>query len=161
KLDASGSALVYSTYLGGGHEDSAQDVTSDSAGNAYVTGFTLSADFPTMSAFQSSHADARDAFVTKLDPAGSALVSTYLGGSGGISSEGYTCFGQDVGSGIAVDASHNVYLTGFTSSCDFPVVNSVQPKNGNDSDAFVAKFDPSLSELVYSTFLGGSGREHE
>ena len=86
KFNAAGSALVYSTYLGGGDSDHGESIAVDSAGNAYVTGSTLSTDFPTVNAFQSTFGggnsgESGDAFVTKFNAAGSALVySTYLGG---------------------------------------------------------------------------------
>src|SRR5206468_9212110 len=105
KLDPTGSALVYSTYLRGSNDDRAWAIAVDAAGNAYVTGLTSSSDFPTTpGAFQTSYGGGySDAFVTQLNPAGSALLySTYLGGSG-----------DDRGYGIAVDTL-NAYVTGTT-----------------------------------------------
>src|SRR5262249_50442965 len=111
KLDAAG-AIVYSTYLGGAGPDQANGVAADAAGNAYVTGSTASADFPTSQAFQSSPGDrgdclgnCGDAFVVKVDPAGKLIYSTYLGGSG-----------IDSGSAIAADAAGNAYITGGADS---------------------------------------------
>ena len=91
--------------------------------------------------------------MTKLNPSGSALVySTYLGGSGGNGGNG------DGGNGIAVDSSGNAYVTGYTTSTNFPTMNPLQPVNGGGTyDAFVTKLNPSGSALVYSTYLGGSG----
>jgi hypothetical protein len=146
KLDAAGSAFVYSTYLGGNDDDSGNGIAADELGDAYVTGQTLSSDFPTANALQAEKAGSYDAFVTKLDAAGSALLySTYLGGSA-----------VDGGNGIAVDASGNAYLTGETSSTDFPTRNPFQPANRGGRDAFVTRLNAQGSGLVYSTYLGGS-----
>jgi len=150
KLNSTGSALVYSTYLGGSGGEAGNGIFVDSAGNAYVVGFTYSTDFPTTpGAFQTKF-DGFDAFVTKLNPTGSALVySTYLGGSNG-------SFGQ-VGHGVAVDSAGNAYVTGWTSASDFPTMNPVQAAyGGGPEDAFVTKLNPTGSALVYSTYLGGS-----
>ena len=109
KLSPSGSALVYSTYLGGSGVDLGLSIAVDSGGNAYVTGLTQSTDFPTMSPLQPHLGGARGAFVTKIISAGSSLLSsTYLGGSG-----------ADDGSSIALDSGDNAYVTGVTQSTDF------------------------------------------
>jgi hypothetical protein len=153
KLNRSGSGLVYSTYLGGSNVDEGFGIAVDSGGNAYVTGFTDSANFPTTpGAFQTSLPDGGNAFVTKLNPAGSAPVySTYLGGS--TFEEGF---------GIAVDSGGNAYLTGLTESSNFPTTpgafQSADPGLGN-FHAFVTKLNPSGSGLAYSTYLGGSGSD--
>jgi beta-propeller repeat-containing protein len=156
KISASGNALLYSTYLGGGsldpgvgqdlvNPDTGADIAVDQAGNAYVTGYTASSDFPTLNAFQSDRHGTFDAFVTKLNPTGSAIVySTYIGGSGG-----------EIGHGIAVDAVGNAYVTGLTDSTDFPTVNPSQSVLGGSSDAFVIKLNPAGFALVYSTYIGG------
>jgi hypothetical protein len=146
KFNAGGEALIYSTYLGGRGEDIGQDITVDGDGNAYVTGWTLSTDFPTVKPFQPELRGSVDGFVTKFDPVGGVVYSTYLGGSG-----------FDTARGIAVDAEGNVYVTGSTSSSDFPTVNPFQESLRGQSNVWVAKFDPSGSALVYSTYLGGSG----
>ncbi|OFV91359.1 MAG: hypothetical protein A3H28_11940 [Acidobacteria bacterium RIFCSPLOWO2_02_FULL_61_28] len=154
KLNAAGSSLVYSTYLGGSGSTSGNGIAVDSLGNAYVTGWTESGNFPgtSSSPIQSAFAGVQDAFVTKLNAAGSALVySTYLGGSSG---ENY-----HPQAGIAVDPSGNAYVTGTTFSRDFPLVNAFQPAYGGSWDAFVAKLNPAGSALVYSTYLGGSGTD--
>jgi hypothetical protein len=150
KLNAAGSALVYSTYLGGSGEDGGSAIAVDSSGNAYVTGLTSSRNFPTANAVQASYGGGMyDAFVTKLNAAGSALVySTYLGGSD-----------EDGGSGIAVDSSGNAYVTGMTNSSNFPTANALQASNRGSNDAFVTKLNAAGSALVYSTYLGGSGDE--
>ncbi|TYP74496.1 SBBP repeat-containing protein [Paenibacillus methanolicus] len=150
KFDPTGTALVYSTYLGGsGTGDQGFGIAVDASGHAYVTGAAQSADFPvTPGAFQTDFGGGIDGFVTKLNPAGTALVySTYLGGGG-----------SDIGRGIAVDASGNAYMTGETTSADFPVTpGAFQTMIGGGSDAFVAKLNPAGTALVYSTYLGGSG----
>jgi Beta-propeller repeat len=149
KLNASGNALVYSTYLGGSQDDYGQGITVDSAGNVYLTGYTFSFDFPLKNALQPiNHAGSWTAFVTKLNAAGSALVySTYLGGSD-----------YDQGAGIAVDSAGNVYLTGDTGSGDFPTKNALQKTDLHPGSAtgFISKLNASGSALVFSTFLGGS-----
>ncbi len=154
KLDSTGSALVYSTYLGGsGNNDQGLSIAVDSAGDAYVTGFTDSLNFPTMNAFQPSLVGGLDAFVTMLNPAGSALLySTYLGGSG-----------DEQGKGIAIDSSGNAYVTGNTGSTNFPTtLGAFQMSLSGVADAFVAKINPLASgpaSLTYSTYLGGNGSD--
>jgi hypothetical protein len=164
KFNADGEP-VYSSYLGGSGQsgcatnsalcDAGISIAVDRDGNAYVTGFTDSADFPTKNAFQSQNnvicrACGPTAFVTKLDATGCGLIfSTYLGGSGG-----------EFANGIAVDTKGHAYVTGETASRDFPIKNAFQPVYGGSVvDAFVTKFDPSGKHLVYSTFLGGSGSD--
>jgi hypothetical protein len=145
KLDSTGSVLVYSTYLGGSGGDSGNGIAVDASGNAYVTGRTGSINFPTKNPLQPALAGGDDAFVAKLDPAGSTLVySTYLGGSL-----------ADEARGIAVDAAGNAYVTGDTSSADFPTKSPFQVALGGTTDAFLAKLNPNGSALVYSTYLGG------
>ncbi len=139
--------LSYSTYLGGGFDDEGHGIAVDSAGNAYLTGATSSANFPLEKAYDGTNtARERTAFVTKLNAAGSALeYSTYLGGTD-----------DDEGNDIAVDAQGNAYVTGFTGSTDFPTMNPRQANNGGFNDVFVAKLNPAGSDLVYSTYLGGT-----
>lgn len=146
KMNASGSALNYATYLGGSGDDRGMDIAVDNRGNVYLTGETLSPDFPTMNPLQPDFGGARDAFVVKLNPTGSALIySTYLGGSG-----------PDAGSGVIVDNEQNVYVTGSTPSTNFQLVNPLQPAHGGGRDAFVAQLNAAGSELVYATYIGGS-----
>ena len=146
--------LAYSTYLGGIYEDHGNSIAVDGAGNAYVTGY-CSEYFPTTAgAFDTTYNGGfSDAFVTKLDPSGAALVySTYLGGSGDNGS------GEDYGYGIALDGAGSAYLTGTTTSADFPTTAGAfdTTYNGN-TDAFVTKLDASGAALGYSTYLGAGG----
>ena len=146
---------LYSTYLGGSYFDYATDIAVDSQGNAYVTGKTGSVNFPTKNALQPTYAGAWDAFVTKLNPTGSALVySTYLGGSG---EENYVNAG--VSGAIAVDPRGAAYVTGSTQSANFPTKQPFQPTLKGSVDAFVAKIATTGATLEYSTFLGGTGGE--
>jgi centrosomal CEP192-like protein/beta-propeller repeat-containing protein len=151
KLNADGTALVYSTYLGGSTEEvCGSQIAVDSEGSLYVDGIAFSPDFPTTpGAFQTSLVGSADAFVTKLNPAGTALAySTLLGGSG-----------IEFVSGIAVDDGGNAYVTGATSSTDFPTTPGALhiTYEGGPEDAFVTKINPSGTSLVYSTYLGGTG----
>ena len=149
KLNAAGSALVYSTFLGGTDIDDARGIAVDGAGSAYVIGETVSRDFPTTaSAFDRVHNGAYDVFVTRLNAAGSALVySTFLGG-----------VQVDDGERVAVDAAGNAYAMGFTSSADFPTTAGAFDTTANGAfDVFVTKLNPTGSALLYSTFLGGEG----
>ena len=157
KLNAAGSEIVYSTYLGGDEYDGARGIAVDSDGNAYVSGSTDSPNFPTtMGAFNTNGPAVEEdyeAFVVKLDPSGTALLySTYLGGES-----------NEWGLNIAVDGDGNAYVTGITGSPDFPVLNAAQEQFGSDDllgfDAFVTKLNAEGSELVYSTFLGGAGMD--
>lgn len=155
KLNSTGSALIYSTFIGGSTSEEAGGIALGASGNAHVTGSTTSTDFPTTAgAFDTSFNGSFDAFVTKLDTSGSALVySTFLGD-----------VNFDAGNDVAVDTSGNVYVTGLTGSPNFPTtVDAFDTTfNGGPTDVFVTKLNPSGSApLVYSTFLGGSGREGE
>ncbi len=147
KLSAGGTSQIYSTFLGGSVIDQGAGIAVDASGNAYVTGVTSSNDFPVANALQATKPDVNelDAFITKLNPNGSALVySTFLGGER-----------SDFARAIAVDASGNAYVAGSTSSLFFPIVNHLQPMRGL-SDAFIAKVNATGSELDYSTYLGGN-----
>lgn len=150
KLNPSGTALIYSTYLGGNDFDIGIGLKVDGSGNAYVVGVSTSDNFPTKGAFQARKGGASDTIVFKLNPAGSALVwSTYLGGT-------ETDFGQ----GIEVDGASNVYVGGFTTSANFPIANALQGQHGGSLDGFVTKFNAQGSGLIYSTFVGGAGEDN-
>ena len=150
KLAQDGKTLVYSTYLGGSDDDEAYKIAVDTSGNAYVTGYTESGNFPTKNSFRGALNGTADAFVMKLSPAGNALVySTYLGGED-----------IDWGYAIALDTDNCAYVTGFTQSVGFPTQNPLQPLfGGGAKDAFVTKLAQDGKTLVYSTYLGGSGDE--
>jgi len=146
QLSPDGTALNFSTYLGGNGFDGGRGIAVDGAGLVSVTGSTRSTDFPTANALQPALAGDSDAFVARLTADGATLVySTYLGGSRG-----------DQGSGIAVDGAGQAAVTGITRSTDFPTQNAFQPAFGGFFDAFVAKLAADGTTLVYSTFLGGS-----
>jgi uncharacterized protein (TIGR03437 family) len=153
KLNGDGTALEYSTYLGGRLSDEAWRIRVDSSGKAYVVGYTASADFPrTPNAYQLVYGGGQhDAFLAILNPAGSTLVySTFLGGN------------QDDGCyDIALDNLNRVYLTGYTSSSNFPTTpGALRTGPAGGADAFVAKLDPALGQLIYSTYLGGSDNDY-
>jgi len=142
----------YSTYLGGGNDERANDIAVDSSGNAYVTGSTQSSDFPTQNAYQGSNAGGLDDFVTKLNSSGqltASTYSTYLGGGN-----------DDAGSGIAVDSFDNAYVTGYTLSSDFPTENPYQGSNAGGRDVFVTKLlsngSPTLVELSLLTAIASA-----
>ena len=148
KVNTTGTALTYSTYLGGAAVDVGQSIQVDSSGDAYIPGYTFSGNFPTVNPYQKALAGASNAFVAELNPAGSALTfSTYVGGSA-----------NDSAFGVALDGSANVYITGSTQSSDFPTTSEAsQTSIRGASNAFITKLNPSGSSLVYSTYLGGSG----
>ncbi len=216
KLNSSGSAVLYSTLLGGGGTDRGSGVAVDTTGNAYVAGYSASPDFPTQNAFQGFSGGSFDAFIARIDTnasgAASLVFCTYLGGIGDdkaygialdssatnayvtgqtssnnlpllnpaqpalggsfdafiakISSTGakiYTTYlggtGDDRGTGIAVNSAGSAYVTGFTSSTNFPTVTPLQISNGGGFDAFVAKLNPAGNAFLYSTYLGGTANE--
>ena len=142
KINPGTSSFSFSTYLGGSNCDGANSVALDPSGNVYITGSTSSTDFFTASPFQTTASTSGDAFVTKLTNGGAAIYSTYLGGNG-----------SDAGRGIAADSSGNAYVTGSTSSTNFPTLNPLQ--TSTSGGAFVTKLNPQGSALVYSTLLGG------
>ena len=142
KLNPNLSALVYSTFLGGSYNDGGAAIAVDSMGNAYITGFAQSSDFPVMGALQGTLAGTTNAFLTVIDSNGLLSFSTFLGGTE-----------QDQGAGIALDSAENVYIAGQTTSSDFPVLNAFQGSlapNGNCpptvcADAFVTKISISTA----------------
>jgi hypothetical protein len=151
KLDAAGSALVYSTFLGGTTVDLGDGIGIDATGSAYVGGRTDSVNFPTtVGAWDQMFNGVRDAYVTKLNPAGSGLVySTYVGGAD-----------DDIGNDVAVDASGTAFVTGQTASLDFPTTSGAHNTTYNlGYDAFVTRLDTSGSALLYSTYLGGTAED--
>ena len=168
RLTPDGTGLVFSTYLGGALNDAVTALALDGSGNVYAGGSTLSTDFPTLGAYQSKYGGAAsdaaqpviktgDGFVAKFDATGKLVYSTYLGGSG-----------DDAVMAIAADATGAAYVTGFTTSSNFPVSSNAAQKNFTGpsgvsgikgfawGDAFVAKLAPSGSSLVWATYLGGS-----
>lgn len=152
KLNASGTALLYSTYLGGSGGDQGNGIAVDSSGNAYVVGNTRSPDFPTLNPFQpeigapySYGTYPSDAFITKLDSSGQPVYSTFLGGNTNIN--GYA---NDTGDAIAVDAFGDAFAVGLCSSDNFPTV----PYTGY-CGVYVTEFNPVGSGLIYSTIIGG------
>src|SRR6266403_2221335 len=161
--------LAYSTYLGGSSGDAGYGIAVDSGGNVYVTSLAGSKDFPTTAGtFQTTnhalYGFAGNAFVTKLNPAGSGLVySTYLGGSGSPTCPhelASGCTGGDQGAGIAVDAAGHAYVTGWTTSGDFPTtIGAFQPMLHGFQNAFATKLNSDGTGLLYSTYLGGSDTE--
>jgi uncharacterized protein (TIGR03437 family) len=145
KLNAAGNALVYSTYVNGA---SPSAITLDAAGNAYITGTAMPQFTPTEGAFQTEYRGGQgDGFLAKLNGTGSALLyATFLGGKG-----------LDGGTDLALDSSGNVYVTGNTSSSDFPLSRgAIQSSIRSEPDVFVAKLDAAGASLLYSTFLGGN-----
>ncbi len=156
KLNPKGTLLLYSTLLGVSNDTRAFGVGLDKTGDAYITGYTSSAGYPTTSgAFQSALKGSSNAFVTELNPTATGLVySTYLGGSG-----------ADIAWAIAMDSSNNAYVAGQTTSADFPTtpgaLRTTCSTTCANNDAFVTKFNPTGTGLVYSTYLGGSNGEQE
>jgi photosystem II stability/assembly factor-like uncharacterized protein len=146
KFGANGSVIFYSTFLGGSGPNNAHGIAVDASGNAYVTGETTTDDFPVRAALQPTHLGHLDAFLTKFSPGGSIVFSTYFGG-----------VTDDAALGIALGADGSIYLTGWTYSVDFPIINALRPYPLGGGDAFIAKFTPDGSGLVWSTLLGGTG----
>lgn len=140
--------LIYSTYVGGSGTDQPTGIAVDAAGEVVVTGYTDSTDFP-LATIGSLPLGSTHVFVAKLDATGSNLIyADYLGGND-----------QDYGYGVALDSSNDVYVTGNTSSSDFPVVNAYQGTYPGGLNAFVTKIAPDGASLLYSTYLGGSGSD--
>jgi hypothetical protein len=149
KLNATGSSVVFGTYIGGAGNERGGDIKLDPSGAIYLTGRSSSDNFPTLNAYDSSWNGLEDVYVAKLNPAGSSLIySTLLGGSG-----------NDNGLGIAVDANGAAYITGYTQSTDFPTLNAYQADANGSQDAFAFKLDPTGKNLGYATYLGGAGMD--
>ena len=151
-IQANLAAYKYVTYYGGNNVDDAFAIAADANGDAFITGTTASTDFKTVGTpFQSSLAGTQNTFAVELNPTGtSALYGTYVGGNG-----------SDFGVGIALDGSGNIYLTGQTSSSNFPSLNAPQSTFGGSTDAFVTVLSPSQSVALFSTYLGGGGDEDQ
>jgi hypothetical protein len=151
KINSAGSALAYSTYLGGTKIDIGQAITVDGSGRAYLIGYTMSNDFPVVAAYQGtiSSTDKPDLFISRLNSVGNVLsYSTYLGGTN-----------SDYGRDIAVGADGSMYAFGRTLSSNFPKLNPYQSSLRGESDLFVAKLNGAGSQLLYGTYLGGTGNE--
>ena len=149
KINPAGTALVYATYVGGSSQDTGNAIAIDGSGNAYITGYTYSSNFPVVFGGTSTFVAGQDAFVTKVNSSGVIVASRFICGNG------------SAGSGIAVDFNGDPYVVGFTSSATFPVTTgsliTVKPSTGSNS-GFVAKLDTSLN-VTYGTYLGGSGSD--
>ncbi|MBM3956698.1 MAG: SBBP repeat-containing protein [Gemmatimonadetes bacterium] len=150
KLSADGGGLVYSTFLGGTQGETAHGIALDGAGNAHLVGQTFSANFPVTGTAVHPYRGGGDAFVTKLNAAGTGLVfSTFMGG-----------FARDAARGVAVDGAGNVYAVGVTRSDNFPVTGTaIQGSIAGSEDAFLAKFAPDGKTLLYASYLGGAAEE--
>ncbi len=150
KINPNGNTLIFSTYLGGTNLEESRDIFVDSTG-IYIAGYTASIDFVTSTnAFQNSYGGGTyDVFVTKIHLTGSSLLfSTFLGGSG-----------NDISYAIAVDNSQNIYITGQTSSSDFNLLNPLQSSKNGHIDAFITQLNKTGSQLLYSSYLGGSNND--
>ena len=146
KINSTGSALVYSTFWGGSGNDQANGVAVDIYGQPYVVGDTESPNFPTILPWRSSFGGLRDAFHFKIGINGTVSYSTFVGGSG-----------DDRGIGVAISDSLTPYIVGCTTSTDFPTRNPLQPTNRGGQDAFVIRFLEDADNVVYSSYLGGNG----
>ncbi|MFH1372532.1 MAG: SBBP repeat-containing protein [bacterium] len=150
KFSPDGDSLEFSSYLGGGNSDAGVGIAVDTAKNAYVVGYTVSSNFPTVNAYDDSYNGGTvmgDAFITRFDAAGESLVySTFLGGDK-----------EDAGLAVAVDSQQCAYAAGYASGGTFPLLNAYDSIFGGVFDAYVAKFNSAGDTLVYSTYLGGSG----
>lgn len=150
KLNASGTGLIYSTYMGGSGADTATAIAVDTTGNSYIAGYTSSTDFPVFRAIQTAFRGGfNDGFVFALNASGSALVySTYLGGAG-----------NDVPQGIAVSAAGEAFVAGSTDSTDFPTVNAISSRKPGGLDGFLVKINALGSGLAYATYIGGASTD--
>ncbi len=145
EIDASGTALVFSTFLGGSGEESCPRLALDARGNVYAAGYTSSANLPVANAFQAAFGGADDGLLAKYGSDGALVSSTFLGGAG-----------EDFIGGLAIDPEGAVYVGMTTDSADLPVVGAIHPSPSGDYDGYVAKLSPSGTSLVYSTYFGGS-----
>ncbi|MEA1927066.1 MAG: SBBP repeat-containing protein [Candidatus Auribacterota bacterium] len=146
KFDSTGSQLIFSTYLGGGNHDHGNSIDIEIGGESYITGSTYSSNFPIQNPYQASNSGNGDVFVSKLGSTGSQLIfSTYLGGDD-----------FDQGLGLTLGTGGEVHVTGSTESLNFPNQNPYQASNNGWSEVFVSKLDSTGSQLIFSTYLGGS-----
>src|SRR3990172_4248609 len=146
--------LVFSTFFGGTSVDTASSIALDASGSVYITGTTRSTDFPTTKdAFDTTFGPRADAFIAKFDPNGALLYSTFLGGKAVVDGTG-----EEFGQAIAVDVLGSAYVTGMTSSPDFPIKADVVHR-GTSFDVYVAKLNPWGTALEYSAVIGGMGLE--
>ena len=153
KLDPTGKTILYSVLIGGSDDDEPAALAVDASGYAYVTGYTLSTNFPTVSAYQTSLRGWSDVFVARLDANGSLQYSTYLGGA--TARTGAIPLGDQYANAITVDTAGNAYVTGDDGTTDFPVTTPITARVTQNYDAFVAKFGPT-GKLLFSTVIGGS-----
>ena len=152
RLNAEGTALDYATFLGGNRDDIGLGIAVDGSGQAYVTGYTYSSDFPVTTGAPDSTIASEDAFVVRVNPTGTAWdYATYLGGNS-----------TDVGNGIAVDGAGRAYVTGYTWSSDFPVTSGApdSSRDANSDDAFIVRLNATGNALDYATYLGGVNTDH-
>jgi hypothetical protein len=157
KISSTGSALVYSTFLGGSNADRAHGIDINSSGEAYVAGQTYSSSFPTTTgAFHTTHGGAADGFVTKLNAAGSGLLySTFLGGSGTcLVNDPFRQYACDGIFSVAVDSTGQAWVAGIAGA-GFPLSGAIQPSPGGNGDAFVAQLNATGTSLPFSTYIGG------
>lgn len=142
-----GGDLLYATYLGGGGDEAASGIALGPDDDIYVSGVTLSKDFPTRRPYQAANPGEESIFLTRLSPDGSTLVfSTYFGGS--------RC---DSGGYLGLGPAGDIYLAGSTASDDFPARAAFAGEKSGEFDVFVSRLDPAAGELIYSTYLGGAG----
>jgi hypothetical protein len=150
KLNSSGTSLVYSTFIGGSGDDLAFGIATNSSNEAYLAGWTSSANFPLANALQPTYGGGNaDAFLVRLNANGNALISsTYAGGTG-----------DDVATKIALDSARNIYGIGYTNSTDLVTLNAIQPVKGAGFDAFLIKLTPAADSILFSTYAGGNGND--
>jgi RHS repeat-associated protein len=150
KLNATGDALLYSTFLGDS-STAANAVAVDAQGDAFVTGKAGSSFTTTTGAYQTTSGATSSAFASEINPAGTAFVySTFLGGTGTVT---------NVGTGIGIDSTGDAYVAGYTTATNFPTASAYQGSNNGGQDAFVTKFNAAGTALVFSTYLGGSATD--
>ena len=148
RLNPKATAVSYANFLDSGFSSAANGVAVDSSGDAYVVGWTVDSSFPTLHALQPSLAGTQNGFVTKLSTSGSLIYSTFLGGHS-----------TDSANAVAVDSSGDAYVTGQTTSTNFPTKNPYQASLAGTANAFVSKLSSDGTTLIYSTYLGGSGSD--